>query len=71
MKPSSETCSTFSLMIFTMILHVHVLNALLSSVFLKGQDSGLYLCISRSQPKTRSLRDVTSLPLFLPVDDSL
>lgn len=70
MKPSSETCSTFSL-IFIMILHVHVLNAVLSSVFLKGQDSGLYLCISRSQPKTRSLRDVTSLPLFLPVDDSL
>ena len=51
-------------MILIMILHVHVLNALLSSVFLKCQDSGLYLGISRSQPKTTSLRDVTSLPLF-------
>ena len=48
MKPFSET----SLMMFIMMLCVHVLNALLSGDFLKGQDSWFYLCISRSQPNT-------------------
>ena len=47
MTPFSET----SLMMFIMMLRVHVLNALLSGDFLKGQDSWFYLCISRSQPK--------------------
>ena len=48
MKPFSET----SLMMFIMMLCVHVLNALLTGDFLKGQDSWFYLCISRSQPNT-------------------